>query len=93
MALAITSLALDAAPVPAAGLDADGRVQVWNDTAEATYALPASQAQGRHLADLVHTQPQNGDFAWQESTHRPITAVLVDAVGRDGATGIAFTDP
>jgi len=90
--LAITSLALDAAPVPAAGLDADGRVQVWNDTAEATYALPASQAQGRHLADLVHTQPQNEDFAWQESTHRPITAVRVDTVERDGATGIAFTD-
>ena len=53
---------------------------------------PASQAQGRHLADLVHTQPQNEDFAWQESTHRPITAVRVDTVERDGATGIAFTD-
>ncbi|MEZ5159021.1 MAG: sensor domain-containing diguanylate cyclase [Candidatus Nanopelagicales bacterium] len=90
--LALTSLALDAVPVPAAGLDADGRVRVWNNTAEATYTLPASQAHGRHLADLVHTQPETDELAWQESTHRPITAVRVDTVERDGATGIAFTD-
>ena len=37
-------------------------------------------------------QLQNEDFAWQESTHRLITAVRVDTVERDGATGIAFTD-
>ncbi len=90
--LALTTLALDAAPLPSAGVDAGGRIRVWNEAAERAYQLPTPEVLGRHLSDVVHTQPVTHDLSWQDSAGRPITPVHVTTVERDGATGISFAD-
>jgi diguanylate cyclase (GGDEF)-like protein len=87
----LTRLALDANPVPTAGLQ-DGRIAVWNAAAERTYGLPRDEVQGQRLSDVVRTEPDSEDLAWQESAHLPITPVRIDSC-RDGElTGVAFTD-
>ena len=90
--LTMTAMALDAAPLPSIGLDAGGRIRVWNEAAERTYDLPASEVVGRHLSDMVHTQAVTDDLAWQESTNRPITPVQVTTVEDAGKIGISFAD-
>lgn len=90
--LRLTRLALDAAPLPVAGLDTSGRVWVWNAEAQRAYKLTREQALGRHLIDFVRTQQVTEDLAWQESLHSPITPVRVSATHDAGATGIAFAD-
>ncbi|MEZ5185533.1 MAG: diguanylate cyclase [Candidatus Nanopelagicales bacterium] len=90
--LRIAALALDATPVPAAGLDAGGRIRVWNEVAERTYAMPATEVLGRHLSDMIRTQAVTDDLAWQESRNSQITPVHVTSVSRRGETGISFSD-
>lgn len=90
--LNITHLALDASPVPTVGLDGAGRIQVWSQAAERTYATPATDAVGRHLSDLVHTQRVNDDLVVQESHNGPRTPVRVTAVVEGGETGLSFAD-
>lgn len=89
--LQLSELTLDSAPSPAVGLDASGRIRVWNKAAAEVYGLSREQAQGRPLTELVHTDA-SGEVAWQESHQRPITPVHVSTTTRDNATGISFTD-
>lgn len=90
--LRLTRLALDAAPLPVAGLDTAGRVWVWNAEAQRAYKLTREQTIGRHLSDFVRTQPVTDDLAWQESLNSPITPVRVSSAHDRGSTGIAFAD-
>ncbi len=90
--LQLTQIALDANPVPTAGLDSGGRIGVWNEAAEIAYGLSAREALGQRMRDLIRTEQAEDELAWQESEHRPITPVHVSATHKDGLTGIAFTD-
>ncbi len=90
--LELAQLALDANPVPTAGLDYSGRIAAWNRAAEQTYEVSAPEALGQRLRDLVRTEQGADGTAWQESANRPITPVHVSAAQQGDLTGISFTD-
>ncbi|HEX7642522.1 MAG TPA: response regulator [Burkholderiaceae bacterium] len=55
--------ALDAAPFPVVGLDAEHRIDFWNAAAAEFFALSESDAMGRPLADVL---PHVGGQDWQQ---------------------------
>jgi len=56
--------------------DRDGRVLYWNPASEKLYGVPAAQALGKTMLDLLHTPRQYGEFlkliADIEATGRPV---------------------
>lgn len=55
-------------------VDGEGLVVAWNHAAEALFALPASEAMGRHCGDIVQGADECGTVCSQECTVRQAVA-------------------
>jgi len=67
----ITGSLLPILPDAVVGLDAPGRITHWNAAAERIYGIPAIEAIGHRMADLVETVLSDGDLATaREQLHR-----------------------